>query len=320
MAMPNTFERPLLLIGLLALLITPLCAQTTLQATPTQSSAPPEPSYYREKEQGWFWYKDPKEEPQELKKPPVAQPPKADLKKQPGSVEWLREQMPILLDAAINDPSKENVEAYMYSQRVAMDKSQRYAQAQLKVVANDPLLDENNRVPLSTFAKVNFLQANASAKDEALKYLSGAAGLWLIFDSKCAKHCGPQADIINMVASKHHLITKFISTDGRGMPNTPKFETNANLVKALGLKITPTTVLVVPPNNYYIVSQGVMAADMLVDRLITVADSQDVLPKELSAKVNAYDRGVLKTEDTAAMPSTAKEWVQYIKDRLGGRY
>lgn len=303
------------------MLIAPTCAQTPNQSASPQTAVQSEPSYYRDKEQGWFWYKDPKEEsPPEIKKPPVAQTPKADPKKQPGSVEWLREQMPVLLDAAINDPTKENVEAYMYSQRVAMDKSQRYAQAQLKVVANDPLLDENNRVPLSTFAKVNFLQANASAKEEALKYLSGVAGLWLIFDSKCAKHCGPQADIINMVASKHHLITKFISTDGRGMPNTPKFETNANLVKALGLKITPTTILVVPPNNYYIVSQGVMAADMLIDRLITVADSQDVLPKDLSAKVNAYDRGVLKTEDTAAMPSTAKEWVQYIKDRLGGRY
>lgn len=30
--------------------------------------------------------------------------------------------MPKLLDAAINDPTKENVEAYLYAQRVAMDK------------------------------------------------------------------------------------------------------------------------------------------------------------------------------------------------------
>lgn len=278
------------------------------------------PAFYGDRERGYYWYEDPKDLPPP-KTAPVQPQKNTELKKQPGTVEWLREQMPILLDAAINNPSKENVETYLYAQRVAMDKSQRYAQASQKVVANDPLLDENNRVPLSAFAKVNFLQANDAAKDQALSYLGTVAGLWLVFDSKCSKHCGPQVDVINMVASKHKLLTKFISTDGKGLPNVPKFETNSSLVKTLGLKLTPTTILVVPPNNYYIVSQGVMAANMLEDRLITVADSQELFPKELAQKVNAYDRGVLKTEDmNGGMPQDAKGWVKYLKEKLGERY
>lgn len=280
--------------------------------------------FYGDRERGWFWYEDPKELPIpeiQAPKPQAPQVQKPVDSKQPGSVAWLREQMPVLLEEAINNPSKENVEAYLYAQRLAMDKSQRYAQASAKVVANDPLLDENNRVPLTAFAKVNFLQANDAAKNEALAHLGTIAGLWLVFDSKCAKHCGSQVDVINMVASKHKLITKFISTDGKGLPNVPKFEANAGLVKALGLKITPTTILAVPPNNFYIVSQGVMPVNLLEDRLITVADSQELFPKSLAARVNAYDRGVLKTGDmNAGMPADAKQWVKYLKEKLGERY
>src|SRR3546814_8897796 len=49
-------------------------------------------------------------------------------------------------------------------------------------VANDPYLDENNRVPLSSFAKKDFLRYRGEGQTEAMEHLSKIGGLWVFFD------------------------------------------------------------------------------------------------------------------------------------------
>ena len=64
-----------------------------------------------------------------------------------------------------------------------------------------------------------------------------------------------------------------------------------------------------------------MAQDQLSDRILLAADSNALLPKELSAKMNSYDRGVLTNDDTQQGRSEdPKVWVKYLKDRLESRY
>lgn len=277
------------------------------------------------KAEGWFWYKDPKDAP----KPPVKKTPKPPAAKdakppaaaeEPFSAKWLQQNMPKLLERAIDDPTKENVEAYLYAQRVAMDKSQIYAETARRVVASDPFLDENNRVPLSTYAKPSFLKGVESGKTEALKHLVTVGGLWVFFDSTC-EFCRPQIYSVQELARKHGFHTKFISLDGAGVPELKAFEKDNGHAKLLNLKLTPTTVLVVPPNNYYVVSQGMMSESQLADRLVLAAESENLLPPDIAAKVRTYDRGVLTAEDTQkGAGSDPKDWVQYLKDKLQGRY
>ncbi len=282
--------------------------------------------FFDRKSEGWYWYIDPKDQPPEEKAPAVvlADKPthtKAETaKKEPFSVEWLRENMPKLLDAAVNNPTKENVEAYFYAQRVAMDKSQRYAEQARQVVANDPFLDENNRVPIASYTKPFFLRETQEAKDVALKHIASVGGLWVFFDSKC-KFCQPQANSVAELSKKYGILTNFISMDGKGLPNIAQFSRDKGHAKQLKLKITPTTVLVVPPNNFYIVSQGMMAQDQLADRILLAAESNSLLPKDISTRLNAYDRGVLTNEDTQdGRSDDPKQWVQKLKDRLQSRY
>ncbi|MEC4720483.1 conjugal transfer protein TraF [Noviherbaspirillum sp. CPCC 100848] len=282
----------------------------------------PSGRFFDRKGEGWYWYHDPKEKVQiEPKSTPKAAPkPAPEPKDEPFSVEWLRKNMPILMDRAINDPTKENVEAYLYAQRVAMDKSQRYAEMTQKVVAADPFLDENNRVPLATYAKPFFLRKADEGKEEALKHLSTVAGIWVFFDSKC-EFCRPQANTAVEMAKRYGIHTKFISMDGKGLPNIQTFVKNEGHAQTLGLTITPTTVLIVPPNSYYIVSQGMMAQDQLADRILLAAESNNLLPSDLAAKVRAYDRGVLTNNDTkSGATDDPKDWVKTLKDRLKGRY
>lgn len=310
-------------VSLLSVLAFLLCTVPMAQASaePTEGS----PRFIERKAEGWFFYKDPKV----VAPPPpvVIKPPKPGAKaepkkdqQEPFSVAWLRENMPKLLDAAIDDPTKENVEAYMYAQRVAMDKSQRYAEMTTRVVAADPFLDENNRVPIASYTKPFFLRNAQAGVAEALKHVSTVGGLWVFFDSKCS-FCQPQVNTVQQLAKQYGFVTKFISMDGKTLPNVPEFVLNSGQANILNLRITPTTVLVVPPNNYFIVSQGMMAQDQLSERIIAAADSNNLLPKDIALKIHTYDRGVLTNEDTKQGASDdPKEWVQYLKNKLQGRY
>jgi conjugal transfer pilus assembly protein TraF len=301
-----------------------LFAVVSLSLPAMAQEEPDAGQFFSRKSEGWYWYFDPRDEvkpepPKVHPAKPAAKTPES-AKAAPFSVEWLRTNMPKLLDAAVNDPTKENVEAYLYAQRVTMDKSQRYAEQSQRVVAADPFLDENNRVPIASYTKPFFLRQAQEGKLEALKHVATVGGLWVFFDSKC-NFCQPQVNTANELAKKYGLITKFISMDGKGLPNVKQFVRDSGQAKRLNLKITPTTVLVVPPNNFFVVSQGIMAQDQLSDRILLAADSNALLPKDLSAKMNSYDRGVLTTDDTQqGRTDDPKVWVKYLKDRLESRY
>ena len=278
--------------------------------------------FFQGKEEGWFWYKDPKDPPVvEITKPapPVPVKPKAS---EPLSVEWLRQQMPVLLDRAIDNPTRENVEAYLYAQRLAMDKSQRFAEMSQRVVYSDPFLDENNRVPIASFAKSSFLNGIDQAADAGLKHLATVAGLWVFFDSRC-QHCRVHAETIEAMRKKHGFVVKYISLDGKGLPNIPAWVPDLGQSGTLNVRMTPTTVLVAPPNHFLVVSQGMMAQTQLEERMLVAAESEELLPQELLADVRRYDRGVLKADDTRGAGVSGQdpaEWVKLLKDKLKGRY
>lgn len=189
------------------------------------------PNFLKGSSDGWFWYKDPKEAPPKPKEPPPApaKPPepekpaevvKAEPPKPVGptpfSAAWLRVNMPKLQEAAIDNPTKDNVSAYYYAQRVLMDKAQNYAEKAKEVVATDPFLDENNRVPLASFAVSQFERGVSKGKDDALKSIASKGGLWVFYDSKC-NFCGPQVNTVKEVAKKYGFSTKFIAMDGAGI-------------------------------------------------------------------------------------------------------
>ena len=294
-------------------------------------SAPAEPvrPFYSGKEDGWFWYKDPKDEaPKKPKKPQPSAAKKAEkadrenkpTATEPFSVDWLRKNLPVLLDQAIDNPTKENVEAYLYAQRIAMDKSQAYAEKARVVVASDPFLDENNRVPLSTFAKKSFLRDIDDQSMLAVKELAKKGGLWVFVDSRC-HFCADQVSQVEELRRKYGFLVKYISVDGKPVPGAPGWVKDNGHVKLLRLKITPTVVFAVPPGDYLVISQGLMAHGQMIERLLVAAEDRKLLPEVMTARVNPYKRGVLSPEDVADGASDdPKEWVARLKEKLEKRY
>ena len=117
---------------------------------------------------------------------PVRRPPRrrrrhlvAGLLDQIAALEWIREHIGRYRDAAIDDPTPQNVALYLYLQRVALDKSSRFAAATQRAVQLDPFLDEITRRPTATFA-ANLTAAPAlSSFDSPLRFKAISSGLIL---------------------------------------------------------------------------------------------------------------------------------------------
>lgn len=290
---------------------------------PCQSYA--KEQFFERKDEGWYWYKDPADKKKQEKKQDEPAPAPVSKSEKPAdppfSVSWLRRNLPVLLDRAIDNPTKENIEAYMYAQRITMDKSQRFAEETQKVVYADPYLDENNRVPLASFARSDWLFQADSSQKEAMRHLSKVSAIWLFFDSRC-DFCKKQVDILEGFREKYGFIVKYISIDGKALPGMKDYLVDQGQSKTLEVKLTPTTVLVAPPDKYLVVSQGAMAEDQLMERIFLAADTTGLIPKDLVARADPYRRGVLDTKDIEGAPTDddPAKWVQFLKEKLKGRY
>jgi len=224
--------------------------------------------YFERKAEGYFWYEDPvieQEEEEELQRaPPQAASSGSEV--EPMSAEWLRQQLPVLLDKAIDRPTKENVQAYYYAQRMMMDKAQVFSDIAREVVTSDPLLDENLRVPIASAAKASVMLQVKKDTQDILKGLNEKAGIWVFHDPSCS-FCEDQVNPINELAKRHGLNIVYISKDGspvRGLdPSIPVRRADGRFER-LGVKYTPSVMMVVPPDGYYLISQGFAGLPTLV--------------------------------------------------------
>lgn len=254
--------------------------------------------------------------------PAVATPPK-ESGKQPVDVAWLRKNYPILEERAINDPSEANVSSYLYVKRIVLDKSQRFAEAVTKVTQEDPLLNENNRVPYASTGSRAVKNANFLAEQDAVRELSKVGGLLIFVDGGC-RFCAMQLPVADMVRRSFGLEYLVVSTDG----TVPKeyagsYLKDNGLFKKLGLKLTPSVVFVprpkgyqaADPNQYLVVAQGFYAADELVKQIAFAGHATTLLSKPTMAGLDVWDRGVTSGQDLGSLRLDVDK-PQDIKDAL----
>lgn len=310
------------------------------QAVSNQPNTQTSENFYERRSEGWFWYEDPelkkkKEQKQVVVAPPVVPQPKqvniydpvtqkynepivvqaAPAQPKPLSTEWLKVNMPKALQAALDNPTDEKgrpskeVEAYMYMQRLALDKSQNFSKAATTVTQLDPFLDETNRVPVDTASNRVFIAAAENDKKEILKYLSKTTGLWFFYDTSCS-FCTAQYEFLKDFKVDNNFKIFNISMDGKRLP---KMDNNEIILPDKGqavnlrLRITPSIVLLAPPNNFYVVSQGLITQSSLESKILLVAEQQNLLPKHLKDKLDPYSKGVITPQQMKRMQQVENE-------------
>lgn len=258
---------------------------------------------------GWFWYQDPDlvEKIPEKVKPPAAPIPSNQV---PFSAKWLEENLPKLINKAIDDPSPENMANLAYAQRVTIDKSQKFGEGYHQAVMTDPFLDEENRVPSASYSNILFGRMVDKDKKEVLDFLGTVGGLWVFTDTpdKCSA-CGSYLNVAKTLARINRFPIREISiTTKEGMAAAQR----------LKLKVTPSTVLAVPPSGYFLVSQGLLSQNQLEDRILIAATAYKLLPKDLEEKANPYSKGVLTNNDLKGIELNAdpSQVMKTLRDRI----
>ncbi len=245
-------------------------------------------SFYGDKERGWFFYEDPVLEEDEFIQnpaPPAPEPPPVPVQKpeqppvkpagaKPLSAEWFRKNMDKYRDRAIDEPTPENVSAYMYLQRVVLDKSEKFAQVTQQVVMSDPVLDENSRRPTATFGAFAMDEKATQGTEKAAKKLAETAGLWFFYASTC-QFCLKEIGVLKGLMNAYGFKVLPIALDGLPLPGGefPDFTIDRGQAKKLGVETTPALFLVKSgaDGGAIQLGQGLLSGNEIIERAIALA-------------------------------------------------
>ncbi|ELY4881471.1 thioredoxin family protein (plasmid) [Providencia huaxiensis] len=303
--------------------------------------------FQKEKDQGWFWKKDPpmpvKEEPvpapEPEKKPddekeqdkqmPVAppSPPSAQEEKKgpaPFSVVWFRENIQDIRDRAIDDPTPENVRAYLLAQRIMLDKASRYKDMAQLISITDPIIDETGRRSTSSFGSLSQSVSAEENEKQVAREIGKKAGLFFFFKGEGCKLCSQQASVMQTFSYLTNIPVIPISIDGHNLPGNPfpNVRVDDGQAKKLQIRNVPAIALAIPPDQTRIVSFGPISADQLVKRTVLIAHdaglvSDDSYKSTLPFNDNGYiDSDILKDMPEEYMQNP-DQFIKYIQTKAG---
>lgn len=256
-------------------------------------------TFWNKNSEGYFWYaKEPekppvkksekkKKEPVQIvvNKPPVQKPSEPqEVPPKIGSFDWISENIKVYRKAAINNPTVANVQAYLYVQRLALDRAEEFSNAGKFAVLGDPLLDESARYPVLAGITQNQRQAYISAENKRLlKRMYKNTGVFFIFKNVCFL-CDKQANVLALAKKFYGLNVQAIAVDpiddrSEAAKIFPNYVYNPSAARELKVLALPASFLYNgETTEIKPMLQGMMSLSDLTDLSITAARKYHWLP------------------------------------------
>ncbi|WP_282189155.1 conjugal transfer protein TraF [Azospirillum sp. SYSU D00513] len=299
-------------------------------------------AFFGDSERGWFWYEvepepEPEPEPPPPKKeePPPAPPepaptpvammtpPAAPAQPEPppfGTAEWMRQNLPKFRDRALDEPTAENVRAYFYLQKIAVDKAQAFTDMQQRVVMGDPMLDEVGRRPTATYGANLQNQVAGAATDEQLKAIAQTAGIFFFYRSDC-QYCDRQAPVLEAMARNYGFEVVAISLDGKPLPggHFPDWRPDTGQASKLKVERTPTMFLVKAPDGFVALANGVLSMEDLRRRILLGAVTAGWIDEksfDRTRPVDVVQQLPAKLDPEAAGITDPNALVDYLRSKV----
>jgi conjugal transfer pilus assembly protein TraF len=271
-------------------------------------------SWAGEPARGWHFYKRP---PAAVAKPPATEPQQEARPQDSAalSTAWLRENLPRFQDAALDNPTPQNIEILALMNRLAIDRADRLATGMELLAQTNPVLDTSSTAPTSTIGRAAMDEATRAARTDAFAKISQRAGLYYFFRHDCP-FCHKQNPVLRAFADAAGLEVLAISLDGFPMPDGayPDFVVDQGQARALGVEVTPTLALVVPGQPPRVLAQGVRSIPELEARLLANAVSMNLITSHEHALATRGTDARLFTGD--ALRSTDLNAAAADPDRL----
>lgn len=242
---------------------------------PMLANAMQYPQWFQRHAEGWFWYIDPpKEEKQEEREasPPTPLPVEIDPKAELKAFQTRLEEAQAV---AIMTPTEENVMAYLYLQKRAMDLSQSFSETWQRVVWTTPALDHTLVRPTSPKAVNAYYDERNDERTSTLQEISKTHGLFYFFRESCP-YCKQFSPLLSSFAIHHGFHVTAITLDGGPSPGFPNPTLDNGAAQRLGVQTVPALYLVEPQSRSVTpVSFGVISPAELEERILTLMKHSD---------------------------------------------
>lgn len=272
--------RPIFFVFLAWLSVIEVCAATD---APTADTTQPRheiemdgqvPSYYRNREDGWFWYKDPPPPP---KKPKVQEQTK--LPKSKSESDALRARFDTykktLEDARIKaffEPTPQNLAHYAKLQTELVQRADTASDVWQRVVWSNPNFDFTLERPVNRKGLDAWEETERGRKRNTFDRLASTSVLYFFFKSDCP-YCHQFAPVLSRFSQSSGIRVFPVSLDGGGLKEFPKPHMNNGVAETLGVTSWPALFLGEPSKGRISpVGYGVMSDMELADRLVEIAD------------------------------------------------
>ena len=283
-------------------------SQEVKPAEPTKN----ERGYYSKEARGWLFYEDPslkpEKEKEEIKPITPSTPNQPSTPAEVGEnevklgVEWLRDNLPKMLDAAQDNPTDENIARYVYAQRLSLDMSSRFQSAAMGFMEKNPILDEGNRRPTTGIDLIAFKGETAEKRKAIMDKLKDLTHIWFFYKSTC-EFCHKQIPILNALHTRYQIETLAVSMDGARISNMDKFlhrvDTNLEWTQRMNVTRTPTLMLMMNDGSgFTMLTNGLETLPSIEDRLMKMAlDMNVITEREYEDAQDVIDINSLKRID-----------------------
>lgn len=254
--------------------------------------------WWQRSDEGWFFYHDPpKEEKKEEENeenqflpgdqnrileeeknvekplqgsPEIPQPPEPT----PLFTETLKKKGEEVLSRAMENPTIENVKAYIEHNNLMIKLSENFSIAWQKALMIYPELQSS--VPTSDADKDIYFREEKEKERDVLYELSREAGLFFFYSASCP-YCERQAKHLKRFLSEYpFFIIKPVTMDGGIFEEFPETVPDNGISVKIGVEKVPAIFLAFPPDRFERISAGLLTAEELKRRLILYAKKIDI--------------------------------------------
>lgn len=223
-------------------------------------------AFFGKRAEGWHWYEEREltEEEQPLKSKELnASPPQTPTQ----AIEAQRKALEQKLHAAIVEPTRENLIAYIIAQKALMDQSQKFSESWQKVVMTTPALDETLVHPVDQNALHVYYEEKNKELTKRIKGLSQSYGLFFFFKGNCP-YCHQFAPVVKHFAAKHGWSVLAVSLDGGTLPDFPRTRRNNGIAERFQVAHVPALIALHPGSGQTIPLAYGLVAESEIERRV----------------------------------------------------
>jgi conjugal transfer pilus assembly protein TraF len=237
--------------------------------------------FFDEHAQGWHWYETlSSEEVIEDNKPEekVSSPsfPNTSLKPKTSTdiVKAYKQELEKRLHQAWVNPTPKNLKAYQDMQKDMMTRSERFSNAWMQVVYENPSLDHTLIAPVNQKARHVYLDEEKKHTQETIKALSQSYGLFFFFRDDCP-YCHQFSPIVKKFSETYGWEVIAISQNGESLEEFPEAQPDNGLFAAWKVEVLPSLYAVNPNTGHVLpIAFGLTSLDQMEERIMTLVQKE----------------------------------------------